>query len=223
MRMPEPQANPSTTAPRGPTHRRWAWGAWGLTGVLVALGGLAALLPIQGGPVAGAGVTEPTSDQALDARGALIAPTETVVLAGPTIGPAGGTANAIQPAGYATPLNIPASMFNGKRLRAARTMEMVVTAYSPDERSCGKSADGITASGMSVWTNGMKLVAADTTVLPMRSILSIPGYNSGKPVPVLDRGGAIKGNRLDVLFPTHEAARKWGRQKLTVIVWEYVD
>lgn len=102
-------------------------------------------------------------------------------------------------------------------------MEMIVTAYSPDERSCGKSADGITASGMSVWTNGMKLVAADTSVLPMKSVISIPGYNHGKPVPVLDRGGAIKGNRLDVLFPTHETARKWGRQKLTVVVWEYMD
>ena len=113
--------------------------------------------------------------------------------------------------------------FNGRPIRPARTMRMLVTAYSPDERSCGKWADGITASGRSVWTNGMKLVAADTRLLPFGSIVSIPGYNGGKPVPVLDRGGKIKGHRLDVLYPTHEIARRWGVQRLEVIIWEYAD
>lgn len=113
--------------------------------------------------------------------------------------------------------------FNGRPLRKVRTIRMRVTAYSPDERSCGKWADGITASGYSVWTNGMKLVAADTRILPFHSLVSVPGYNNGKPVPVLDRGGAIKGNRLDVLFPTHEIAMQWGVQWLNVDVWEYAD
>jgi hypothetical protein len=54
-------------------------------------------------------------------------------------------------------------------------------------------------------------------------MISIPGYDSGSIVPVLDRGGAIKGRRLDVLFPTHEAAKKWGARRLTVTVWEYAD
>ncbi|MCE9591775.1 MAG: 3D domain-containing protein [Planctomycetes bacterium] len=113
--------------------------------------------------------------------------------------------------------------FDNRPLRVARTITMVVTAYSPDARSCGKSADGITASGYSVWTNGMKMVAADTRLLPFGTLLTIPGYHGGKPVPVLDRGGAIKGNRLDLLFPTHEQARQFGRKTLTVTVWEYAD
>lgn len=113
--------------------------------------------------------------------------------------------------------------FNGRPVRPARTMTMVVTAYSPDERSCGKFADNITASGYSVWTNGMKLVAADTTILPFGTLVSIPGYDDGNVVPVLDRGGAIKGNRLDVLYPTHELALRWGVQELEVTVWEYAD
>jgi len=123
----------------------------------------------------------------------------------------------------AAPVAGEAVMFNGRPLRAVRTIRMKVTAYSPDERSCGKWADGITASGLSVWTNGMKLVAADTRILPFRSIISVPGYNDGRPVPVLDRGGAIKGNRLDVLYPTHEVALGWGVQDLEVTVWEYAD
>ncbi|MEM7228689.1 MAG: 3D domain-containing protein [Planctomycetota bacterium] len=114
-------------------------------------------------------------------------------------------------------------MFNGRPLRAVGTITMRVTAYSPDERSCGLDADGITASGYSVWTNGMRLVAADTKVLPFGTLLSVPGYHDGAIAPVLDRGGRIKGNRLDVLYATHERAREWGVQTLDVTVWEYAD
>lgn len=113
--------------------------------------------------------------------------------------------------------------FNGRPLRAVKTITMKVTAYSPDEQSCGKWADGITASGYSVFTNGGKLVAADTSILPFGTLISVPGYDNGDPVPVLDRGGAIKGHRLDVLYPTHRRALKWGVQDLEVTVWEYAD
>ncbi|MEE9212329.1 MAG: 3D domain-containing protein, partial [Phycisphaeraceae bacterium] len=109
--------------------------------------------------------------------------------------------------------------FNGRPLHKAQTLRMVVTAYSPDYRSCGRWADGITASGYSVWTNGMKLVAADTRVLSFGSIITVPGYNQGRPVQVLDRGGKIRVHRLDVLYPTHEVARRWGRRTIDVTVW----
>ncbi|MEM1329850.1 MAG: 3D domain-containing protein [Planctomycetota bacterium] len=113
--------------------------------------------------------------------------------------------------------------FNGRMVRPARTLWMEVTAYSPDHRSCGHFADGQTSTLHSVWTNGMKLVAADTRILPFGSMITVPGYDDGNVVPVLDRGGAIKGHKLDLLFPTHDQARKWGRQKLKVVVWEYAD
>lgn len=113
--------------------------------------------------------------------------------------------------------------FNARPVRPARTMWMTVTAYSPDERSCGDSADGITSSIHNVYTNAMKLVAADSRILPLGSMISVPGYDDGRIVPVLDRGGAIKGHRLDVLFPTHEQARKWGVRRVKVTVWEYAD
>ena len=113
--------------------------------------------------------------------------------------------------------------FDGRPVRVVRTVRMRVTAYSPDARSCGTSADGITASGHSVSTNGGCLVAADPKLLPLGSIVSVPGYDGGAIVPVLDVGGAIKGNRLDVLFPTHEAAMNWGVRDIDVDVWEYAD
>ncbi len=116
-----------------------------------------------------------------------------------------------------------ARWFNGRRARVARTMMMKVTAYSPDARSCGDSADGLTATMHHVSTNGGALVAADTTVLPYGSMLSVPGYDEGRIVPVLDCGGAIKGDHIDVLFPTHEEAMEWGVKMLPVTVWEYAD
>jgi 3D (Asp-Asp-Asp) domain-containing protein len=113
--------------------------------------------------------------------------------------------------------------FDGRPIRPARTVIMRVTAYSPDARSCDDSADGLTATLHSVQTNGWKLVAADKKVLPMGSMVSIPGYDQGMVVPVLDVGGKIKGNHLDVLFPTHEQAVAWGSRRLRVTVWEFAD
>jgi 3D (Asp-Asp-Asp) domain-containing protein len=119
--------------------------------------------------------------------------------------------------------NLEARWFNGRRARVARTIMMKVTAYSPDARSCGDSADGLTATMHPVTTNGGSLVAADQRVLPYGTMLSVPGYDEGRIVPVLDCGGAIKGDHIDVLFPTHEAAMEWGVKMLPVTVWEYAD
>jgi 3D (Asp-Asp-Asp) domain-containing protein len=123
--------------------------------------------------------------------------------------------------------------FDGRPVRPVRVQWMTVTAYSPDEASCGESADGITATLHCVTTNSGLLVAADPKVLPYGSMLTIPGYgivssdrsDNGESsiVPVLDCGGAIKGYRLDVLFATHAEARRWGVQQLPVTVWGYAD
>ncbi len=113
--------------------------------------------------------------------------------------------------------------FDGRPVKPIKTIWMTVTAYSPDHRSCGSWADGKTATNDSVWTNAMQLVAADTRILPFGSMITVPGYADNEIVPILDRGGAIKGARLDVLYATHSRARQWGVQKLPVIVWGYTD
>src|SRR5262245_30537978 len=94
---------------------------------------------------------------------------------------------------------------------------MEVTAYCPCRKCCGKNARGITASGLRVTHNGGLFVAADS-YLPFHTKLLIPGYGDGEAVPVLDRGGAIKGNRLDVFFPTHQEALEWGRRMIEVTI-----
>lgn len=89
-----------------------------------------------------------------------------------------------------------------------------VTAYCPCIRCCDKYADGITASGHRI-RKGDRFVAANPNI-PFGTLFIVPGYNDDKPVPVLDRGGAIKGDCIDVFFDTHKEALNWGVKWLKV-------
>ena len=102
-------------------------------------------------------------------------------------------------------------------LPAGEVRRMRVTAYCPCARCCGQWADGITASGRPVSANGGHFVAAPRGYAFGTRIV-IPGYGGSQPVPVFDRGGAIRGSRLDVFFPTHQQALAWGVQHLDVVV-----
>ncbi len=114
-------------------------------------------------------------------------------------------------------------IYGGREFRYRATLTLRVTAYASDPR-CTHPYDGkTTASGLPVTTNGGHLVAADTDVIPMHSVVVVPGYAQGRAVPVLDRGSAIKGHRLDVLLPTYERAREWGVRTLRVRIYEPVD
>lgn len=99
-------------------------------------------------------------------------------------------------------------------------LQLLVTAYCPCKLCCGPKAHGVTASGQAVAYHGERFVAADTRLLPFGTRLRIPGYNGGAAVEVIDRGGAIRGNHIDVYFPTHQQALQWGKQTLQVAVEE---
>jgi len=93
---------------------------------------------------------------------------------------------------------------------------MRVSAYCPCEICCGTGSPGITASGH-VIQEGDRFVAAPKEI-PFGTWIRIPGYNGNEPVRVEDRGGAIKGARLDVFFPTHQEALDFGVQYIRVEV-----
>lgn len=59
-------------------------------------------------------------------------------------------------------------------------------------------------------------IAADTSLFPFGTILYIPGYGFGI---VEDRGGAIKGQHVDLYFRKHSEAKVWGVQQKSVKVW----
>ena len=96
--------------------------------------------------------------------------------------------------------------------RQAKVVRMRVTAYCPCEKCCGNWSDGITASG--VPAEGLIIAAPKT--FKFGTQMYIKGYGLAT---VQDRGGAIKGNRLDVLFPTHQEALEWGVKDIDVIIY----
>jgi len=85
-----------------------------------------------------------------------------------------------------------------------------VYAYGPNE---GKRKDvGVTSDG----TKAKKgIIAADITRYPYGTRMYVPGYGWGE---VHDIGSAIKGDHIDLFFPSEQEAKKWGKKYLQVII-----
>jgi 3D (Asp-Asp-Asp) domain-containing protein/peptidoglycan hydrolase CwlO-like protein len=74
----------------------------------------------------------------------------------------------------------------------------------------GYSLRGRTATGAPV---GWGVVAVDPSVIPLGTRMSIPGYGEGI---AADTGSAIRGNTIDLWFPSLAQARAWGRRAVTI-------
>jgi 3D (Asp-Asp-Asp) domain-containing protein len=72
---------------------------------------------------------------------------------------------------------------------------------------------GKTATGMPV---GKGVVAVDPSVIPLGSRLQIPGYGNGV---AADVGGGIKGDVIDLWFPTYAECAAWGRRTVTITIY----
>lgn len=83
-----------------------------------------------------------------------------------------------------------------------------ITAYCGCAKCCGKT-DGITASGTHV-TAGRTIAAPPE--IPFGTKISINGHT----YTVEDRGGAIKGNRIDIYFESHQEALDFGVQYIEI-------
>ena len=92
-----------------------------------------------------------------------------------------------------------------------KEMTMEATAYGPDCSGCS----GVSATGMNLKDSSAKVIAVDPSVIPLGSRVWVEGY--GEAVAG-DTGGAIKGNRIDVLYPSESEAGSWGRKSVNVKV-----
>jgi 3D (Asp-Asp-Asp) domain-containing protein len=86
-----------------------------------------------------------------------------------------------------------------------------VSAYCACTKCCGKS-DGITASGTKA-TQG-RTIAVDPRYYPYGTKIII----NGKTYVAEDCGGAIKGNRIDMYFDSHQEALEWGVRYIEGVV-----
>lgn len=87
------------------------------------------------------------------------------------------------------------------------------SAYCACMQCCGKT-NGITASGTKA-TAGRTIAAPSTYAFGTK--IEIAGMGT---YVVEDRGGAIKGNKIDIYFNTHEEALQFGRRNLQIKVVE---
>lgn len=94
-------------------------------------------------------------------------------------------------------------------LGRTRVLQMVATAYDPQTCRCNRTAIGMRA------TTGV--IAVDPRVIPLGSRVHVEGYGYAI---AGDTGGAIKGNIIDVCYPTRREAINWGRRRVTVTVLE---
>ncbi|WP_301289878.1 3D domain-containing protein [Paenibacillus sp. 1781tsa1] len=102
------------------------------------------------------------------------------------------------------------------------TQKVTATGYTAGVESTGKGPKhpqyGITYSGVKVRRDKetVSTIAADPKLFPMGSILYIPGYGYGI---VADTGSAIKGNKIDLYFPTtKQVYKEWGKKDVEVQV-----
>ena len=89
--------------------------------------------------------------------------------------------------------------------------EFKFTAYCACEKCCGKS-DGITKTGTKA-TEG-RTIAVDPNVIPLGSEVIVDGHK----YIAEDVGGAIKGNRIDLYFESHQEALEFGVQHKEVFI-----
>ncbi|WP_442595918.1 3D domain-containing protein [Neobacillus sp. D3-1R] len=102
---------------------------------------------------------------------------------------------------------------------------VVATGYTAGYESTGKNPDnpsyGITYSGVKVKRDLYSTIAADLNVFPIGTILFIPGYGYGV---VADKGGAIKGNKLDLFYESvDDVYNHWGKKTVNVYIVELGD
>jgi len=100
------------------------------------------------------------------------------------------------------------------------SMKVMATGYTAGYESTGKTSKhpeyGITYSGVKVRRdkNTVSTIAADPKVIPLGSILYIPGYGYGI---VADTGSAIKGRKIDLYFATtKQVYKEWGKKSVVV-------
>lgn len=84
------------------------------------------------------------------------------------------------------------------------------TAYTAYCNGCS----GVTATGFDLRANpNAKIIAVDPRVIPLGTKVYVEGYGYAV---ASDTGGAIKGHKIDVFFPSKAEAFRWGVRKVKI-------
>ncbi|MFK2826373.1 3D domain-containing protein [Bacillus sp. B190/17] len=95
-------------------------------------------------------------------------------------------------------------------VQSAKVLTVRATAYTASCKGCS----GVTATGINLKKNpNAKVIAVDPRVIPLGTKVYVEGY--GEAIAG-DKGGAIKGNKIDVHVPTKKHAYRWGVRTVKV-------
>lgn len=99
-------------------------------------------------------------------------------------------------------------------------VRVIATGYYAGYESTGKNPShpsyGITYSGVKVRRDDYSTIAADLRIFPIGTVLYIPGYGYGV---VADKGGAIRGHKIDLYFETkQDVFKQWGKKAVDVYI-----
>ena len=101
--------------------------------------------------------------------------------------------------------------------------DFTLTAYCPCVRCCGEwsaehpskvGTDYIQKTASGVIPAQGRTISVDTKLIPFGTAVVINGHE----YIAEDRGGAIKGNTIDIYFDSHEEALEFGRQTAEVFI-----
>ncbi|MFD1021134.1 ubiquitin-like domain-containing protein [Thalassobacillus hwangdonensis] len=95
---------------------------------------------------------------------------------------------------------------------SSQTLYMSATAYTASCSGCS----GITSTGINLNANpNAKVIAVDPNVIPLGTRVHVEGYGYAV---AGDTGGAIKGNKIDLFYPSKSKALGFGRRTVKVTI-----
>lgn len=100
-----------------------------------------------------------------------------------------------------------------------RTLDIEFSAYVAN---CSEGCTGRTKTGVdvtqSIFYKGYRVIATDPSVIPLNSLVLIKVGGSSFKAIAIDTGGAIVGNKVDLLVSSEQDAINFGRQHGTVSI-----
>ena len=104
----------------------------------------------------------------------------------------------------------PVDSLQAQLAKAKRVFTVRSTAYTSDPRENG--GWNVTAIGTKIRRG---VIAVDPRVIPLRTRVYVEGYGFAT---AEDTGGAIKGNKIDVVMDTKAQSRNWGVRNVKIYI-----
>lgn len=104
------------------------------------------------------------------------------------------------------------TVLSSRSSSSGRTLTVEASAYTA---MCSEGCTGKTATGIDIRNRTPKIIAVDPKVIPLGTVVEmfVDGESWGQ-YTAADKGGVIKGHKIDVLMKTEKQANNFGRRQV---------